>query len=168
MPLNIRPIQESDCQKISDAFTAQGWEKPVSLYQSYLEFQAEGVRDILIATLDGEFAGYVTIMWQSNYPPFRAEKMPEIVDFNVLIAMRRHGIGTALMDEAERRIGKVSTHVGIGVGLMSDYGAAQVLYVKRGYVPDSRGIHQDSRWLTYGDQVEIGDSLVLSFTKKLR
>lgn len=167
MSLIIRPMAEADCKVISDAFSKQGWSKPISLYQSYLRFQAEGSKDILIAALNGTFAGYLTIMWESHYAPFREAKIPEIVDFNVLIAMRRRGIGTALMDEAERRIAKRSTHAGIGVGLMHDYGAAQALYARRGYVPDARGIHQDGRWLKYGDEVVIRDDLVLSLTKEL-
>lgn len=30
--------------------------------------------------------------------------------------------------------------VGVSVGLYYDYGNAQLLYVKRGYIPDGRGI----------------------------
>ena len=34
-----------------------------------------------------------------------------------------------------------SDHAGIGFGLYADYGAAQRLYIKRGYIPDGRGAH---------------------------
>jgi predicted N-acetyltransferase YhbS len=167
MSLIIRPITKADAEPISEAFKAQGWYKPVAQYQQYYELQEAGARDVLIAELEGEFVGYLTILWQSAYLPFLKEEIPEVVDFNVLMKHQRKGIGTALMDEAEKRISKVSSYAGIGVGLMKDYGAAQILYVKRGYVPDGRGIHRDSRALTYGDQVVVGDDLVLSLVKKL-
>ena len=48
-----------------------------------------------------------------------------------------------------------------------DYGAAQRLYVKRGYVPDGRGLWQGSHYVTYGDNVTVDDDLVLMFTKQL-
>jgi ribosomal protein S18 acetylase RimI-like enzyme len=53
----------------------------------------------------------------------------EIVDFNVRPDLRRRGIGTRLMDEAEALIATRSPIAGIGVGLGLDYGPAQRLYV---------------------------------------
>jgi len=46
-----------------------------------------------------------------------------------------------LMDEAECEIVKVSLVAGIRVGMDPDYGAAQRLYIFRGYVPNSRRLH---------------------------
>ena len=40
------------------------------------------------------------------------------------------------MDEAENRIKKYSNMAGIGFGVYKDYGAAQILYINRGYKPD--------------------------------
>jgi hypothetical protein len=40
------------------------------------------------------------------------------------------------MDKAEDIIKGRSSIAEIGVGIFSDYGNAQILYVKRGYVPD--------------------------------
>lgn len=56
---------------------------------------------------------------------------------------------------------------GIGVGMTPDYGAAQILYVKRGYIPDGRGLTKDGLPLVYGGQVTIDDSLTLYFLKSL-
>ncbi|MEO1655994.1 MAG: GNAT family N-acetyltransferase [Bacteroidota bacterium] len=164
--LILREIRESDCELISQAFQKQGWPKPVSQYQQYLKYQAEGSRDILIAEIQGEFAGYLTILWTSHYQPFREKQIPEIVDFNVLKKFQRQGIGTALMDEAERRIQSVSKYAGIGFGLYKDYGAAQILYVKRGYVPDGNGIVIDSQPVAPGSQVRVDDDLVFCLIKE--
>lgn len=71
------------------------------------------------------------------------------------------------MDYAEYTISKKYNTVGIGVGLTKDYGTAQRLYIKRGYLPDGRGISQNEIQLKWGDVVSIDDDLVLDFTKKL-
>ena len=107
---------------------------------TYLEYQKNSQRDILVAELNNEFVGYLTINWKSDYFPFQQMGIPEIVDFNVLIKYQRLGIGTLIMNEAESRISKVSKIAGIGVGLMKDYGAAQILYIKRSYIPAGNGI----------------------------
>jgi GNAT superfamily N-acetyltransferase len=165
--LSIRLLKAEDIQPIAAAFAALGWDKPATQYESYLEEQRRGERVALVAWQRDEFVGYVTIVWASGYAPFRDAAIPEISDFNVLPHARRQGIGSRLMDEAERRIAERSPVAGIGVGLFSDYGAAQRLYVKRGYIPDGRGITAHERRVTWGDSVVVDDDLVLWFTKTL-
>lgn len=165
--ISIRELLPEDCSVISEAFAAQGWDKPVSLYQRYWQESAEGWRVVLVAFQENQLAGYVNILWVSDYPPFREAKIPEIADFNVLIKFRRQKIGAALMDEAERRIALRSPVAGLGVCLHSDYGAAQVLYAKRGYVPDGRGVFQHGHYPKYGEHVTIDDDLSLYLTKHL-
>jgi GNAT superfamily N-acetyltransferase len=165
--LSIRELSAADGPVIARAFTAQGWHKPEEQYRRYYEQSARGERAVLVAEDAAGFAGYVTIEWASGYAPFREAGIPEIVDFNVLIRCRRQGIGTALMVEAERRIRERSRVAGIGVGLTADYGAAHILYVRRGYVPDGRGLWQAERHLRYGESALVNDDLALFFTKPL-
>jgi ribosomal protein S18 acetylase RimI-like enzyme len=122
---------------------------------------------VLVARCDNDISGYVTIVWQSSYTPFLEASIPEIQDFNVLPKFRRRAIGSRLMDEAERAVAERSAVAGIGVGLFHDYGAAQRLYVRRGYVPDARGITSHRRFVNWGDEVKIDDDLVLWLTKAL-
>lgn len=56
---------------------------------------------------------------------------------------------------------------GIGVGLTSDYGPAQRLYISRGYEPDGKGIVWQNRFPNYGERVKVDDDLILYFTKQL-
>ncbi|WP_349264173.1 GNAT family N-acetyltransferase [Longimicrobium sp.] len=121
-----------------------------------------------MAHVGDQFAGYVTLVWQPDYAPFRAERIPEIQDFNVLPAFRRRGIGSALLDVAESAAAERGRVVGIGVGLDPDYGPAQRLYVRRGYVPDGRGITWQNGTVAYRDQVLVDDELVLWFTREPR
>ena len=165
--LILRAIQKEDPELITAAFKAQGWNKPLAQYRRYLAYQRIGTRDVIIAELAGEFAGYLTIQWKSDYIPFREQKIPEIVDFNVLKKFQRRGIGTELMDEAERRIKKVSKYDGIGVGVYKDYGAAQILYIKRNYIPDGNGLVINSKPVPPGTSIMVDDDVVMCLIKEL-
>jgi len=167
MHIEIRRLEAQDIEPIAAAFAAIGWNKPASQYERYLAEQNAGTRVTLVAFADGTFCGYLNVVWEPDYPPFRTEGIPEIQDFNVLPAFQRRGIGTRLMDEAERIAGERSPIVGIGVGMTADYGAAQRLYVRRGCLTDGRGLHYAVRPLAYGDTVTVDDALVLNFTRRL-
>lgn len=163
--VTLRALHAEDAESIAAAFAAQGWRKPAAQYRDYLRQQEAGVRDVLVAEVAGDFAGYVTIVWESDYLPFRVAGIPEIVDLNVLLKYRRQGIATALLDKAERRISKRASIAGISVGMTGDYGAAQILYVQRGYRPDGRGLAVRGVSSQHGDQVTVDDDLTLYLTK---
>ncbi len=167
METTLRKLTASDCPRISRAFAEQGWTKPTSQYEGYLREQASGLRSVIVAVAGGQFAGYLTIVWISEYPPFREKGIPEIVDFNVLLHYRRKGIGTRLIDAAEQMISLRSPIAGIGVGLTADYGAAQVLYVKRGYVPDGLGILRGNDRPKIGDTIRMDHDVALYLTKRV-
>jgi ribosomal protein S18 acetylase RimI-like enzyme len=167
MDLVIRTLEAHDIAPIAAAFHALGWHKPASQYERYLAEQSLGKREVWLALVQQQFAGYLTICWQPDYPPFKHANIPEIQDFNVLPIFRRQGIGTRLMDEAEGIIAQRSPVAGIGVGLYADYGPAQRLYVMRGYVPDGNGIFYGERLVSPGGQVIVDDDLLLFLTKDL-
>lgn len=167
MTLTIRLLEAADIQPIADAFTAIGWNKPTDQYARYLAEQESGERVVLVALMEDTFAGYVTIHWQSDYPTFREGNIPEVQDFNVLPHYQRQGIGSRLMDEAERRIAERSPVAGIGVGMYPDYGSAQRMYVKRGYIPDGRGLYFRQHFVAPNEWVMVDDDLALYFTKSL-
>ncbi|HJQ13810.1 MAG TPA: GNAT family N-acetyltransferase [Anaerolineales bacterium] len=164
----IRLLERSDIPKISDAFRELGWNKPASQYERYFAQQEIGVRNVYIAWIEEQFAGYLTICWESSYEPFFIKSIPEIVDFNILPDFRRKGIGTQLMDKAECQIAKVSSVAGIGVGITSDYGAAQRLYILRGYIPDGCGLHWRDHHVHYREEIRVDDDLALYLTKELK
>lgn len=164
----LRSLQAEDVQLIASAFSDLGWNKPAVQYECYLAEQDVGKRDILVVFVNSSFAGYLTIVWESKYSPFAEREIPEIVDLNVLPRFRRHGLATALLDAAEERISALSKVVGIGVGMDLDYGAAQRLYVLRGYIPDGRGLSVRGKPVRHGDTVTVDDDLVLYLTKRLR
>jgi ribosomal protein S18 acetylase RimI-like enzyme len=157
----------SDPEPISAAFTALGWHKPVEGYQRYLAEQEEGQRLAFVAEWSGEFAGYVTLLWASNYGPFAERRVPEISDLNVLPRHRRQGIGNALLDQAESAASARSRVVGLGVGLYSDYGAAQRIYVRRGYLPDGRGLMYRNQPVEAGATIRVDDDATIMLTRQI-
>jgi GNAT superfamily N-acetyltransferase len=136
----IRLLKETDPPSIAAVFASTGWNKPETQFRRYLHEQATGTRTCFVAIVDRQFAGYVTVSWQPNYAGFADLKIPEIQDLNVLTKYRRKGIASRLLDRAETEAAHRSGIVGIAVGLHPGYNAAQRLYVKRGYIPDGRGV----------------------------
>lgn len=60
----IREMSMEDCEIISSAFLSQGWNKPITQYYTYWQEMQDGKRVILLAEYNGQFAGYVTIVWE--------------------------------------------------------------------------------------------------------
>jgi GNAT superfamily N-acetyltransferase len=164
--IKIRSITTKDPEPISKAFIEQGWNKPVSLYKKYLKLQQAGIRDVLIAEYDQQFAGYLTLKWKEEVHPFSLLKIPEIEDFNVLIPFQRRGIGNALMNDAESRVKKVSKYICLGVGITKDYGPAHILYTKRNYLPNGNGLCQETRPLQYGESIIVKDDIIFHLIKE--
>jgi ribosomal protein S18 acetylase RimI-like enzyme len=154
--------------EIPQAFAPLGWPgKDADLYRRYLAEQDSGVRDGLVASVGSQIAGYVTVGWRSDYLPFRDAGIPEIQDLNVLPAFRRQHVGTALMDAAESAIRARGDTAGLGVGLYGEYGPAQLLYLRRGYLPDGRGLAYGFVTVAPGATVRVDDDLTLMMTRAL-
>jgi GNAT superfamily N-acetyltransferase len=159
--LAIRPLNEHDPVVIAAAFAQMSWNKPEAQYRQYLSEQVAGARTCFVAIVDGRFAGYVTVNWRPSYPGFSELNIPEIQDLNILRQFRRQSIASHLLDRAEAEVARHSAVVGIGVGLHPGYNAAQRLYVRRGYIPDGRGVTYRDRYIDEGSQVLLDDDLVL-------
>lgn len=168
----IRRLAEHDISVIVDAFLHSDWTlKSKELLEKYLLEQQSNQRIVLVAFDHSRFAGYVTLVWESQYPFFYEKHIPEIMDLNVLPHFRNKGIATKLLLSAEAIAKEKSAVVGLGVGLYAGpdggYGAAQRLYVKMGYVPDGKGVTYCYKYPSPGDTVVLDDDLVLWFVKSL-
>ena len=167
----IKSFSASEIPIIVDAFGRANWPKPASIFETYLQEQLTGARLVWVAYVNDQFAGYVTLNWQSQYESFAAARIPEIMDLNVLPPFRKVGVGSMLLDIAEKEAAIKSDVVDIGVGLYGGpdggYGAAQRLYIKRGYIPDGKGVTYNYQPSIPGNSYPLDDNLVLWFTKKL-
>lgn len=164
--LIIRSMLERDSQILAEAFLAQGWDKPVSLFEKYYRRQESDEHLVCIAEVKNQLAGYVTLLPETSAGPFSSLKILEIVDLNVLMDYQMDGVGSALLYCAEMLAGQFSDTVSLAVGLHYGYGAAQRLYVKKGYIPDGSGVwYQGSQLEQYADCVN-DDELVLYLSKQ--
>jgi GNAT superfamily N-acetyltransferase len=134
----------------------------------YLADHAEPDGASLIATGGSDVIGHAAIVWESNYAGFRSRGIPLVHQIVVAGPLRRRGVATLLMDAAEQlaRHRGIST-LGITVGLFDEYGPAQRLYGRRGYIPDGRGACQGQRPLRKGTQLTMDDDLIIWLTKDL-
>lgn len=167
MDLTIRSMEPEDCQAFAQGFAAQGWNKPLSQFERYLEEQTEGLRQVLVAVWQGEQAGYTTLLPKAPAGAFAEKDWPEVCDFNVLEKFQRRGIGNRILQVAEELAGQVSDTVCLGVGLYRGYGAAQRLYVKRGYLPDGTGVWYQDKQMEHFGPCAADDDLVLYLYKRL-
>lgn len=166
--LTIRDLKYEDAQFLTDAEIEQGWHASVEKYLKRLEDQKAGKAVTLAAEYSGITVGYINVYPDSAWGAFGGKGYPEIVDFGVLEKYRGKGIGTVLMDIAEKVAAEYADMVYLGVGLHSGYGSAQRMYVKRGYIPDGSGVwYCDKICEPYG-VCRNDDELILYFSKKLK
>lgn len=160
-------MRESDIAAFPVAFARQNWQKPQAQFEQYFAEQQTGKRKIFVAEIDGMVAGYATLLPEAANGPWKGQAIPEIVDFNVLIAFQRRGIGTAIVEAIETEVRTYSGRISLAVGLHAGYGAAQRMYVKRGYIPDGSGVwYADHPQEPYSSCCN-DDDLVLYLSKKL-
>ena len=165
--VQIRLLDDSDPASIAVAFANIGWNKAETQFRRYLQEQAAETRTCFVAIVDGQLGGYVTVNWHPSYTGFADLNIPEVQDLNVLASYRRKGVASRLLDRAEAEVALRAGFVGIGVGLHPGYNAAQRLYIRRGYIPDGRGITYRNRFVEEGASVVVDDDLVMHFTKQL-
>jgi len=164
--LLIRSMRADDARLLHASFVSQGWNKPASVLETYFKEDQSGQRQVFIAEQDGRIAGYVTLIKGAEHDAPSCKGIPCISDFNVFIPYRNQGIGTHLMDAAEREAFRNSTQVCLGVGLGKSYGAAQRMYTKRGYMPDGSGVWYRDKPAKIGETVYNDDDLIVYMIKQ--
>jgi GNAT superfamily N-acetyltransferase len=166
MKISARAASGADPVRLSEIFAGTSWDR-IASFRSHLAEHERGARVFLIGLADERAVGHGSLVWESGYPPFRDEGIPEMQDLNVAPAFRRRGVASALLDAAERLAAERCDRIGIGVGLHPGYGAAQRLYTLRGYVLDGRGVFRQGRFASEGEVVALDDDSVLHFTRTL-
>jgi len=164
--LTVRSMRESDILAFCEAFAAQGWfGKNEEQFRRYYHMDQSGERLIIVAEVDGHVAGYTTLMKEAEHGPFAHSGIPYVCDFNVLKSFQRQGIGTKIMDCVENLAFETHDSICIGVGLYRDYGTAQRMYAKRGYIPDGSGVWFNNVNLEPGAPCINDDDLILYMAK---
>ena len=167
--VTIRVMQRNDIEKIVMAF-----QKPLDVENSFESYMIRCFKEnetkqrvTWIAFLENEAVGYVHLLFQSPYPYFLKKNIPEINDLRVISEHRRKGIGKMLIDQCEDFASKHNDYIGLGVGLYKDYGSAQRLYTKNGYILDGQGMTYKNDEVKPGKNVFVDDDLLLYLYKKI-
>jgi len=163
--ITIRGMTESDAQKIYDTYLSYGWHPSLETYERYFAEQGS-VRTTFVAEYDGEVAGHVSLIYAAEGGPFPGT--PLVSDLCVFFHLHKRGIATRLLDALESEAANLSDTVCLAVGCHSGYGAAQRLYVKRGYNFDGSGVWWNGKQLDQYAPCENDDDLNLWMSKKLR
>ncbi|MCL1861999.1 MAG: GNAT family N-acetyltransferase [Defluviitaleaceae bacterium] len=169
MAIEVRRMEHADIAILAEEFGInQGWgDKNVAYFTRYFDEQNAGTRHALVALFGGAVAGYLTVIPNPTYGAFADKGIPIICDFNVLKKFQRRGIGTALMDAAEKLAEQTADEICLGVCLYTDYGNAQRLYAKRGYIPNGSGVWYKDKILPPYAPCANDDDLILYMSKKL-
>ncbi|MDF2821362.1 MAG: GCN5-related N-acetyltransferase [Clostridiales bacterium] len=165
--LLIRSMMKSDIEKLVLGFAEQGWNKPYEQFVNYYNQQENSEKLVIVAEMNNDIAGYVTLLPYAETGPYTHKNIPEIVDFNVLIKYQKRGIGNQIMDIVESLVKNKSDTISLSVGLHSGYGSAQRIYIKRGYIPDGTGVWYCGKQLEQYSKCQNDDDLTLYLLKTL-
>ncbi len=166
--IQLRIATIDDIPKLWDLALGMGAAKSDGYFDRALEYQEEGSRLVFIASLERRDVGYCMLAWEPKYAFFRKMDIPEIQDLNVLPDFRRQGVGNFMIEHCENLARKKGmAYMGIGVGMDASYGAAQRLYIKRGYIPDGNGLTYDRKTIPHGAIHPVDDDMSLMLMKGL-
>ena len=166
--IRIRSMIPEDAKTLYDTYLSYGWHPQLETYERYYREQQEGARRVFIAEFQGSVKGQCTLILDPTEGPWGGKGIPEIVDLTVFFDVHGKGIGTKLLDAAENEAARIADRVYLAVGVHSGYGAAQRIYVKRGYIPDGSGVWYKGKVLDQYAPCVNDDSLLLYLSKRLR
>lgn len=165
----IRTIKPSDLPDLDSYFGPKTiYKNPLSKWEGYLRDHESLTRIVKVVEIDEQVIGIGTLKFVSDYPAFKENNIPEINDILIAPAHRCRGLGRKLVESIEL-IAKEKSYkaIGLAVGLYQDYGRAQRLYIKMGYIPDGKGITYKNQYVTPGQAYSVDDELLLWMIKPL-
>jgi GNAT superfamily N-acetyltransferase len=171
---NIKNVQyhSLDCIELLDAIKKAYKKHEIIKYDSYLEKCYEenkkNIRKTIVATINDQVAGIAHLVLHSRYPYFKESAIPEISDLYVFEPYRKKGIATHIIEMLETHAKMLGyKDIGLCVGLFKDYGSAQKLYQRLGYVLDGKGIVSHDVYVIPGEHVLVDDDLNICLIKNL-
>ena len=164
--ITIRSMETEDARILYKTYLSYGWHPQIETYKNYYKDQDEGTRLVFIAEYNGRVSGQCTLALNPKEGPWAGQRFPEIVDLTVFLDVRGKGIGSKLLDVAEKEAAGISDMVFLAVGIHSGYGSAHRLYIKRGYIPDGSGVWYKGKVLEQYAPCINDDDLLLFLSKK--
>lgn len=164
--IDVRIMEYNDIVLICKAANDES-ESNIVYLKNQLENQRKQQCSALLALYNGEIAGYVFLYYKCRWGGLANCGLPGVIDLIVFEKYRKKGIATVLMDIAENIAKKYSDKVYLDVCLSSEYGSAQRLYVKRGYVPDGKGVYYEEKVCKTNAICRNDDELTLCLVKEV-
>lgn len=164
--IDIRIMDYDDIPLICKADSDES-EETVKYLKRQLKNQENQECSALLALYKGEIAGYVFLYYKCRWGGLANCDLPCIIDLFVFEKYRNKRIATALMDVAEEIAARHCNKVYLDVCLNSEYGPAQRLYVKRGYIPDGKGAYYEEKVCETNAICKNDDELTLCLIKEL-
>lgn len=162
----VRTMNYEDIPIICNLTNDEG-EDNKRYYKRQLINQDKQECSALVAEYKGNIAGYVFLYYKCKWGGMANCNVPGIVDLMVFEQYRNKGVATVLMDFAEKIASGYGEKVYLDVCLNSEYGPAQRLYVKRGYMPDGNGVYYKEKVCETDAIVKNDDELTLCLVKGL-
>lgn len=164
--IDVRIMEYDDIPLICKADSDES-ERNIIYLKNQLANQEKQECSALLALYNGEIAGYVFLYYKCKWGGLANCNIPGIVDLIVFEKYRKKGIATVLMNAAEEMAKKYCNKVYLDVCLNSEYGPAQRLYIKRGYVPDGKGVYYEEKVCETNAVCKNDDELTLCLVKEL-
>lgn len=165
---HVRIITLDELSFVREISAENGSVKPDHYWQRCREGIENNNMNVLMAYIESVPVGYTILNWKPKYRFYDQFDIPEIQDLNVLMKYRKRGIGQSIIEACEDRAReKGCSQMGISYGLTREYGAAQRLYARLGYLPDGLGVTYDRQPVTHGQIRPVDDNLCLMLVKDL-
>lgn len=164
--INIRIMNYDDIPFIC---RAEGDESQANIayLNRQLDNQEKNECSALLALYNGAVAGYVFLYYQCRWGGLAGCNIPGIVGLIVFEEYRRKKIATILLDVAEDIARQHHNKIYLDVCLNSNYGPAQRFYIKRGYIPDGKGVYYEEKVCETDTVCRNNDELTLCLVKEL-
>lgn len=166
----LREMKEEDINVLVNTFSFP-WEpvqEATEKWQRYFAEQQKHIRTVCLLETENQLTGYGSLVRASEYPLFQKTNIPEIHDLWISEEKRNRGFGKAIILHLENvALSEGYEQIGIGVGLNRDYGPAQRLYIRMGYIPDGMGLTYKYAYTDPGERYRIDDDLIIWLKKSL-
>ncbi len=168
MLYKLRPIKREDALVLSHAFSELGINKPLEIFLSFFSQQQKGERKVFLAEFEGEIAGFISILPSSSIGPFKDDSIPHISDLFVFPNFKGFGIGSKLLETAEKECMRISDKVTFSISLQKSHAKTHVFLSKNGYLPDGTGVWYSDNNIENSETLQIDDNLCLYLIKELK
>jgi hypothetical protein len=163
--LTFKVVQPGEIVEVKRVVKSAFFSRDEATIDAHFEDHENGASTTILGYEDGRLVGIVTIRWQCHYPSFRDRNIPLIQNIEIRYEDRGRGIGNRMLQRTEEEIARRSPLAGLVVGISADYGPAQRLYARRGYIPDGRGVCRQFTPLQNGDVVTVDHDLLMWLVK---